>query len=442
MKNVVRILIWTCFLSAVSALAQPPVAVRVTGEHRVARYDTAETAKQAALIDATQKAVQEAATHLRDLPEVKALLLKPTQLDAFLAAILSTQEQASRTAANGTVHQVDVVVQLDTPDVVRRLSALRKDQDVANQLVELWQQTQELHRQILETPSTDTGRSQQDQQLALTRLEAKHLFGQVSVALARTQEGSTSARVSTAEGRSRARQLAETALAKAPDIPDAHYAMGDVLAITDEWEAAEAEYRKALQESSDSSSGHIRLAGALRQKGKNPEAIAELREAIRLQPNSALAHTDLGVLLAAERNNADAMAEFQEALRLDRDFIDAHNNLAINLARQRRIPEAVVEFREIVRIDPDSAIGYFNLASALADMDKDQESAAALREVIRINPNHYNAHFNLGDLFRLEEKFDDAVTQFGEYVRLAPDTPQNQRNIQRAKDFIQTHQNQ
>jgi tetratricopeptide (TPR) repeat protein len=81
-------------------------------------------------------------------------------------------------------------------------------------------------------------------------------------------------------------------------------------------------------------------------------------------------------------------------------------------------------------------MGYYNLAYALAELDRDEESAAALREVIRINPNHYNARFNLGELFRLEGKYDDSVTQFREYLRLAPDQPQNQRNIQRARSYI------
>ena len=65
------------------------------------------------------------------------------------------------------------------------------------------------------------------------------------------------------------------------------------------------------------------------------------------------------------------------------------------------------------------------------------ESAAAFREVIRINPNHYNARYNLGELFRLEGKYDDSVKQFREYLRLAPETPQNQRNIERATGFIE-----
>ncbi|MEP7305762.1 MAG: hypothetical protein ABJA98_09615 [Acidobacteriota bacterium] len=43
---------------------------------------------------------------------------------------------------------------------------------------------------------------------------------------------------------------------------------------------------------------------------------------------------------------------------------------------------------------------------------------------------------------RLEAKFDEAAKQFREYVRLAPDTtPQNRRNIDRAKDFIKEFEN-
>jgi tetratricopeptide (TPR) repeat protein len=351
--------------------------------------------------DAMHRAWQESAASLRNVPEVKALPLKANELEAFIAA----------------TPEVD-------PRITRRLSALHKDQETANALVATWKQMEDLYLRK-----------------SMNELRVKHLFAQVLAALAKTEESLGSARAPSVEGRTRARQLADAALALGPGFADAHYAMGDVLSDAGDVEAAETEYRKALAIDSASSFGHARLAGALRLKGNLSEAIAELREALRIDPASASAHTDVGLILAAQRNTSGAIAEYQEAVRLDPDFLDAHNNLAIALARQQRVPAAVAEFREVVRIDPDSALGYYNLGVALADMDKDQESAAALREVVRINPNHYNAHFNLGELFRLEEKYDDAVKQFREYLRLAPDNPQTQRNIRRAKDFIQTHEN-
>lgn len=424
-----------CLISAVSIFAQSPSAdIRVTGEHRMLSGDTPQSARQFALADAMHKAWQETVVRLQGAAEVKAVRLKPGLIEAFVAAILEMEEQPSTAPArgDGAVYRVDVLVHLDTAGMAKRFSELRKDQEAANALVEIEKQMQELHQQL---------EGQEGAPLALTRFRVKHLAAQVDAALAKTEESYVSNREPSAKGRVRAKQLAQEAIAMAPDLPDAHYAMGDVLMDAGEVEAAEAEYRKALSGNSGSGSGHTRLANVLRLEGELPEAIAELREALRLDPKSVSAHTDLGIILAAQSNNAEAMAEYQESLRLDPDYIDAHNNRAIALARQRQLSEAIREFREIVRVDPDSALGYYNLGIALADMDQDQESAAALREVIRINPNHYNAHYDLGELFRLEGKFDEAVKQFGEYLRLAPDTPQSQRNIRRAKDFIEKYKN-
>ncbi len=430
--------------AAVAVSSQMSVTeIRATAE-RTLNGTTPDSAKQAALADATHKVLQETATRLESLPEVQAMQLKPSQLQAFLAALSDPEEQSERSAPAGQTYRADVLLRIDPRDVVRRIRLLRKDQDATLALMELWTQTQELYRQL--AGSANGSSSEQEQRRILATLRMKHLAAQVCVALARTEEGSTSARVPSEEGRMLAGQLAEQGIAE-HDLPDAHYAMGDVLTDSGKGQPAEAEYRKALLADANSSSGHTRLAFVLRLQGKLPEAAAELREALRLDPNSVAAHTDLGIVLAAQNNAVEAISEYRQALRLDPDFIEAHNNLAIALSRQRRIPAAVDEFREIIRVDPDSALGYFNMASALADMEKDAESAEALREAVRINPNHFNAHYNLAELFRLETKYDEAVKQFKEYLRLAEslhlaaDTPQTQRNIRRAKEFIQAHDN-
>jgi tetratricopeptide (TPR) repeat protein len=403
---------------AITAPAQAPVIeIRTTGEHKAANGETPEVARQFALVDATRKAWQEAAARLQDLPAVKAFGLKPNELEAFLAAILIVEEQPATAS-----------IRFDPAVTARRVGALHKDQETAKAIVDQWREMQALIGNL-------------GSEAALTEFRVKHLAAQVFAALAKTEESFGSARIASAEGRARAKQLAETAIMLGPNLADAHYAMGDLLADSGDVKAAEAEFRKALTINPESSFGHARLANVLRLEGDLPASMAELREALRTDPASAAAHTDLGLILAAQGNATQAIAEYQQALRLDPDFIDAHNNLAIVFARQQRVPAAVDEFREVVRVDPDSAMGYYNLGVALADMEKDQESAAALREVVRINPNHYNAHFNLGELFRIEEKYDDAVKQFREYLRLAPDNPQTQRNIRRAKDFIQTHEN-
>ncbi|MEO8257466.1 MAG: tetratricopeptide repeat protein [Acidobacteriota bacterium] len=424
-------------LAAAASAQTPAIEIRATGTHSPSSGETPELARQLALADATRQALQQAGGRLKDLAGVKALQLTPAQVDAFAAATLEPQEQPPPTAAapNRGGYQADVLIRLDEGDAVRRLGGLRKDQEASHALVELWQQTERLHQQLADSTRV------QSRQLTLTALRVKQLAAQVAAELARTEENPGGGRQPSTAGRERAKQRAEAALAAAPESADAHYAMGDVLMDAGQSEAAAAAYRKGLAANPESSAGHIKLANTLRFEGKLSEAVAELREALRIDANSALAHSDLGFVLRAQGNGPDAAAEYREAIRLDPDFIDAHNGLAITLAGQGLLADAIAEFREMIRIDADSAVGYYNLASALADEDKDEESAAALREVVRINPSHYNAHYNLGELFRLESKFDESTRQFQEYLRLAPDTPQNQRNIQRARGFIKSFEN-
>jgi tetratricopeptide (TPR) repeat protein len=422
------------------------IAIDVTGEHRVASGDTPDSAKQLARVDAQRRAWQTAVTQLLDSQGIKALPLTPRQVEAFTAVLLELEEPPSpnASAAPRGLVQVRLRGRLDASEVVQRIALLRKDQDVTYDLEEAWVEMVRLHQQLArETelraglPNDKASALAQNQLKTLTLLNAKHLSARASMALARTEPSAIGGRASSTEGRQQAKQLADAALALSPDSPDAHDVLGDFFLDALEPEAAEVEFRKARLVDAESSSGRTKLAEALRLQGQFDEAIAELRAALRIDPSSARAHSGVALALRAQDNVAESITEYREAIRLDPDLIDAHNGLAVVLATQGKLEEAVSEFREIVRIDPDSAIGYYNLAYALADLDRDVESAAALREVIRINPNHYNARYNLGELFRLEAKYDESVKQFREYLRLAPDTPQNRRNIERAKSFVE-----
>lgn len=421
---------------ATGAHAQSSVIdVDVTGEHKMTNGDSPQLARQLARLDAQRRAWSAAATRLQNHPEMKALQLTPLQVEAFTAVLLDLQEQPSRAASGRGAAQVRLHARMDASEIVRRIALVRKDQDATFDLAEAWTEMQQLHEQL----ARDT---QANQSKTIVALEAKHLSARASLALARTEPSAVGGRASSDEGRLQAERLADEALALAPDSPDAHDVMGDLHLDALEPEAAEEHFREARKVDAESSTGRTKLAEALRLQGRFDEAIDELKEALRIDPKSARAQSGIGLALRGQNKNIEAIAAYREAIRLDPDLIDAHNGLAVMLAGQGQLEEAVSEFRQIVRIDPDSAIGYYNLAYALADLDRDVESAAALREVIRINPNHYNARYNLGELFRLEAKYDESAKQFREYLRLAPDIPQNRRNIERARGFVEKFSDQ
>ena len=419
---------------------------RVVGIHTPARGDTPELARQLALVDGQRKAWRAAVAQLQLRPDIKALRLTQAQIEAFTAVLVDTEDGSTRSPATpaGTPLQVPMRVRFEPAAAARRMAGLKNDQDASPAIVARWTEMQRLHEQLADqTRRRASASNGQESDIAREQLQTlqartiKHLAARISAAMARTQPATIGGRVVTEAGRELASRLVEQARALAPDSPDVHSLMGDMLLDAGQPEAAEAEYRKALAASQNSSIAHHKLAEVLRLQGKFDESIAELRETLRLNPKSAGAHTDLGLIFRAQDKLADSEAEYREAIRIDPDWADAHNGFAVLLATSGRAELAVIEFKEIVRIDPDSTIGYFNMATALADLDRDGEAAAALREVIRIYPDHYNAHYNLGEMFRLEGKFDESAKQFREYVRLAPDTPQTQRNLRRARQYIE-----
>jgi len=403
--------------------------VRATREFRIARVETLERARSVAFVEARQSVLLQAVRQLQEDPQISNIPLKLNELEALLPAIVEVR------AESPADFKVDAVLRLRPSQIALRVKQLRKDPNVVARLMELWKDSADSYQELT-TLAIEAG----TRNLLIDRINVNYVVAKVYAALARTEESPASARVSSAKGRQVARHLAEVAVSMGGNFVLARLALGDALVESDRPIPAEEQYRQALLSNPSSVSAHLQLGEALRLQERFAESLEEVRETLRLAPSSAPAHTDLGFLLDLQRND-EAISEYQAALKLDPDYLEAHNYLAIALARQGKIPEAVEQFQQVTRIDPDSVLGYYNLGIALADMEKDDESAEAFRQAVRVNPNHFNARYNIADLFRLEGKFDESVKQFREYLRLAPDTPQNQRNIRRAREFVEIHEN-
>jgi tetratricopeptide (TPR) repeat protein len=428
----------------------PAISVQATGEHILVTGDTPESARQFALIAAHRQAVRDMVSALQSRVDLAPLQLTHAQLSAYVDALIDSDDSAIA-AASPAASRLRVTLRASFPaaGILERLSALHKDEDAARAVFTAFMQSERLSAYIAEQTGrrgpalSNSGAAAivAEQLKAATSWNAKRLIARGAAALARTELSTIGGRTPSVEGRRRAKEFIDGALALEPDSAEAHTLLGDWYVDAEQPDAAETEYRRAIAGNANYAPGRTKVAEALRLQGKFPEATTELREAIRIDPKFAQAHSDLGMILRAERKVPEAIAEYREAIRLDPRSTEALNGLAITLAGAGQPEEAVATFKAIVAIDPDSTIGYYNLATVLANLDRDVESAAALREVIRINPSHYNARYNLGELLRLEGKYDDSVAQFREYLRLAPETPQNRRNIERAKQFIQKFAN-
>ena len=420
--------------------------IRASGQYTVGNNDTADAAKQLAVLDAGFKAQDRAAVELGALPGVKKLRLTELQLAAYAAGVVELPEPVN--TIDGKLYKSEIIFRLDEK-AAARIATLHEDTEASLDLLETLKRSRQLRERLAQdnlavgnASAADLAKAVQARQQTIKKLQATPLLAQARFVAARHELGPASARVSSEEGRQRAMTLVERAIAIDAANPDVRRVAGDIFLMEDEAGQAEKEYRDVLKQNPNSNIDHNKLGNALMQQGDVQEAAAELKEAIRLNSSDAVSHADLGLIFRAEQDPSSAIAEFREALRIDPEYVDAHNYLGITLASQGQIPEALAEFQEIIRIRPDSALGYFNAATALADLEKDDEAAKALREAVRLNPNHYNAHYNLGEMLRLLGELEESAKEFREYVNRAPDTPGTRRNKEKAMTYIKAFEEQ
>ncbi len=111
----------TCFLIltlASAARAQAPAAADAT---------------QLALIEAQFKAWRTAVTQLLGRDDVKAMRLKPVEVEAYAAALLDVRLKPDTTSPTGAPG-----ARTDLADVARRMARLHRDQDASYDVVDTW----------------------------------------------------------------------------------------------------------------------------------------------------------------------------------------------------------------------------------------------------------------------------------------------------------------
>jgi serine/threonine protein kinase/tetratricopeptide (TPR) repeat protein len=146
------------------------------------------------------------------------------------------------------------------------------------------------------------------------------------------------------EGLPPAREAALRALSLAPDLAEAHAALGRIQSSFDwDWKGAEASYRRALELAPTHSDILVGAANLAFYHGREEEGEALLRRALEHDPLSALAYVRLGFTCRAGDRPAEAIECFTKALELAPRRIVSHFMLGVIHMAERREREALIE---------------------------------------------------------------------------------------------------
>jgi serine/threonine-protein kinase len=170
-----------------------------------------------------------------------------------------------------------------------------------------------------------------------------------------------------------------------------------------DWEAAEREFRRALELNPSYSVAHFWYAVSLAARGRHEDAAREAREAQVLDPVAAIITAGVSWMDHLSRDFEGAVAEAHKALELEPDFPIAHHRLGLALAELRRYEEAIraLEAAARSRRTPGAVAALGHVSALSGDAAAARAALAELERAARteyVSAYHFALiHIGLGE---------------------------------------------
>jgi hypothetical protein len=124
--------------------------VNASAEYRMGNYDTRTDATRMAIEAAKRQALEQVATYLESVTEVKNFDLTRDEIRTYSAGIVTVLNQQTHTRLeDGTiVVHVDLTAQVDEDEAILAINALRDNEHATKELVSLRAETEQLRQQL------------------------------------------------------------------------------------------------------------------------------------------------------------------------------------------------------------------------------------------------------------------------------------------------------
>lgn len=166
------------------------------------------------------------------------------------------------------------------------------------------------------------------------------------------------------------------------------------------------------------------LGKLLAAAGDHAAAIARLRKAAQLQPDNPDIWLALGITCGLAKQPTEAEECCRRSLELQPGSVPAHFNLANALQAQGRFSEAEAEYETALKIEPGLARAWSMLAQARVGLRKFAEAEAAAARALALEPRLGEAHFTLADLLETRGELGQAREHYAQAANLLPGLPE------------------
>jgi len=185
------------------------------------------------------------------------------------------------------------------------------------------------------------------------------------------------------EASTRAMEALDTALALDDALAEAHVTLARMKDANWEWEAAEREFRRALELNPGSAEVHRHYAGYLRYHERGEEALKEIETALELNPLYISSYVEaIAINIVLERYDA-ALEAFGKGTAIDPGNGYLYQHLGRLYRRQGRYGEAIEAFRKQYELSGRKGPN-FNLGLTYAFAGEREKAETVLGEVVKL----------------------------------------------------------
>ena len=181
--------------------------------------------------------------------------------------------------------------------------------------------------------------------------------------------------------------------------------------------AARQNCLSAVAANPNSPAGHMCQGFVLQETGEFQAAVAEFRRALDLDPASDEALRGLGMALQKLRRFDEAESTYRRAIALHPSSWSNQNQLGRLYLDQSRYDDAIAAFNTATVLAPDSFRAYYNLGGAYTYAGRYDEARAALEKSLSLHRTSA-ALSNLGSIEYLARNYEKAAAYYAEAAEM------------------------
>jgi tetratricopeptide (TPR) repeat protein len=184
-----------------------------------------------------------------------------------------------------------------------------------------------------------------------------------------------------------AAQMMEAVAKLLPDVPRAHFLLGNIYNENNQFTQAIQAYQTVLRLEPDSSSAYTNMGVVYYKMGDLETAVQQYEAALDLEPDDAETHYLLGAAYVQMEQLEQGKAEFEAAVELDPQLAPPYIGLGNVYLLQGDIESALETLEQAIALSPGSPEAYFALGQVYIQLGDIAEARSALEKVLSLNPS-------------------------------------------------------